>query len=169
MLVADRRAWALLAVSAVTLELVALWFQYGMQLDPCVKCVYERLAVFGIALAGLIGLSRPAALWIRVPAYGLWLLSAGWGLRLAVEHVAIQQDPQLALSCTFAAEFPAWARLDEWLPWLFQPTGYCDDVQWQWLSLSMAQWMVVVFAVYLLILAVVVVIDARGIWTSRRH
>ncbi|MCB1792281.1 MAG: disulfide bond formation protein B, partial [Gammaproteobacteria bacterium] len=37
----------------------------------------------------------------------------------------------------------------------------CDDIQWQWLSLTMAQWMVVVFALYLISLAVVLVIDWR--------
>ena len=46
MLVADRRAWFLLAFSAIVLELVALLFQFGMGLDPCVKCIYERVAVF---------------------------------------------------------------------------------------------------------------------------
>jgi disulfide bond formation protein DsbB len=152
----------LLAASAIFLELTALWFQYGMGLDPCVKCVYERLAVFGIAAAGLIGLASPQWPIVRLVAYATWLVSAAWGLRLALQHVGIQQDPAAAFNCTFAAEFPDWARLDEWLPALFQPTGYCDDIQWQWLGLTMAQWMVPVFSIYLLILAAVLIVDARA-------
>ena len=46
--VKSRRAWWLLALSALGLELTALWFQHGMGLDPCVKCVYERVAVLGL-------------------------------------------------------------------------------------------------------------------------
>ena len=167
MLVSDRRAWWLLAGSALALELVALWFQHGMQLDPCVKCVYERVAVFGIFFAGIIGSVYPASVAIRAPAYLLWLVSSTWGLRLAIEHVRIQSGAEGVFNCSFAAEFPAWAKLDEWLPALFQPTGYCDDVQWQFLTLRMAQWMIVVFAIYLAILAVVLILDLRGLLRSR--
>ena len=158
-LVIDRRAWLLLAFSALALELTALWFQHGMQLDPCIKCVYERVAVFGLLLAGIVGALYPRSVTLRVIGYVLWAVSAGWGLRLALQHTGIQQDPSTAFNCTFAAEFPDWAKLDEWFPSVFMPTGYCDDVQWEWLSLTMAQWMIVVFAIYLLILLVVVAID----------
>ncbi|MCB1800485.1 MAG: disulfide bond formation protein DsbB [Gammaproteobacteria bacterium] len=159
--VVARSSWWLLAFSALALEVAALWFQHGMGLDPCVKCVYERVAVLGIFAAGIIGSVYPRALLFRVLGYLLWLISAGWGLRLALQHVGIQQDPATAFGCSFSAEFPAWAPLDSWLPQVFLPTGYCDDVQWQWLSLTMAQWMLVVFGIYLLLLAVVVYSDWR--------
>lgn len=159
MLVVDRRAWWLLAGSALGLELTALWFQYGMGLDPCVKCIYQRLAVMGLILAGVIGALYPRAVLMRLAGYLVWGLSAGWGLQQAMQHVDIQSDDGSAFSCNFFAEFPAWAKLDEWWPALFQPTGYCDDVQWEFLSLTMAQWMIVVFGVYLLILAVVLAVE----------
>lgn len=162
MLVIDRRAWWLLALSALGLELAALWFQHGMGLDPCVKCVYERVAVLGLMFAGIVGALYPRALVVRLLAYSAWGVSAAWGLRLALQHADIQADTGNAFSCSFAAEFPAWAKLDEWLPAMFQPTGYCDDIQWQWLSLTMAEWMVVVFAIYLLILFAVIAIDVIG-------
>ena len=162
MLIVDRRAWWLLAGSALGLELTAIWFQYGMGLDPCVKCVYQRLAVMGLILAGVVGSVFPRALLLRLVGYVVWGVSAAWGLQQAMQHVGIQSDEGSALSCNFFAEFPTWAKLDEWWPALFQPTGYCDDVQWQWMSLTMAQWMVVVFGVYLLVLAVVLLIDARA-------
>jgi len=157
-----RSAWLLLAVSALGLELAALWFQYGMRLDPCVMCVYERLAVIGILLAGLLGLLQPRWLMLRVAGYLLWAGSAGWGLHLALRHTAIQADKTGALSCSFLPDFPTWLPLHEWMPALFLPTGYCDDVQWQWLSLTMAEWMVVVFAIYLLTLAVVLIAGVRN-------
>jgi len=168
LLVVDRRAWWLLAGSALGLELTALWFQYGMGLDPCVKCVYQRLAVVGLILAGVVGSAYPRALVVRLAGYLVWGLSAGWGLQQAMQHVGIQSDDGSAFSCNFFAEFPSWAKLDEWWPAMFQPTGYCDDVQWQFLSLTMAQWMVVVFGVYLLILAVAIAIDIRSRSRSRR-
>ena len=158
---ARRWAWLLLIASAIALELAALGFQYGMGLDPCVMCIYERVAVFGLVLAGTLGFLRPSSAMLRWTGYLAWAISAAWGLQLALRHVGIQIDRTPALSCSFVAEFPTWARLDEWLPAVFLPTGYCDDIQWEWLSLTMAQWMVVVFALYLLTLAVVLLAEMR--------
>jgi disulfide bond formation protein DsbB len=157
-----RSAWLILAISAFGLEIAALWFQYGMGLDPCVMCVYERLAVIGLMLAGVVGMLQPRAALLRGFGYLVWAASAAWGLQLALEHVGYQTDTTGALSCSFLPNFPAWLPLDEWLPAVFLPTGYCDDVQWQWQSLTMAEWMIVVFAIYLLILAGVLVAEVRA-------
>ncbi len=54
-----RGAWLLMALTAFVLELVALWFQHVMLLQPCVMCIYERCALFGIMGAGPGGRYRP--------------------------------------------------------------------------------------------------------------
>ncbi len=54
-----RGAWLLMAFTALALELVALWFQHVMLLKPCVLCIYERCALFGILGAALIGAIAP--------------------------------------------------------------------------------------------------------------
>ncbi|MBV2095670.1 MAG: disulfide bond formation protein B, partial [Candidatus Thiodiazotropha sp. (ex Codakia orbicularis)] len=51
-----RLPWLLLASSALILEGAALYFQYGLELDPCVLCIYQRAAVLGIFLSALIGM-----------------------------------------------------------------------------------------------------------------
>jgi disulfide bond formation protein DsbB len=161
-MVESRYAWGTLAVSALFLELSALFFQYGMQLEPCLLCVYERTAVLGVFAAGLIGVVAPSRLWLRVAGYLLWGASAGWGLYLAVRHTGIQLGViEPPLSCNFEAQFPSWAKLDQWLPYVFQPSGYCDEIQWRFLSLSMPQWMVVIFALYILALLLVLVREVR--------
>ncbi|SUG56062.1 disulfide bond formation protein B [Salmonella enterica subsp. diarizonae] len=43
-----RGAWLLMALTALALEMVALWFQHVMLLKPCVLCIYERCALFGV-------------------------------------------------------------------------------------------------------------------------
>ncbi len=40
-------------------ELTALWFQHVMLLKPCVLCIYERCALFGVLGAALIGAIAP--------------------------------------------------------------------------------------------------------------
>ena len=54
-----RGAWLLMALTAFALEMVALWFQHVMGLKPCVLCIYERCALFGIMGAGLVGAIAP--------------------------------------------------------------------------------------------------------------
>ena len=70
-----RSAWFLLAFSSLALESTALYFQYGMGLQPCVLCVYERLAMIGLFIAGIIGLLQPRVLIIRLIALALGLFS----------------------------------------------------------------------------------------------
>ena len=53
-----RGEWMLMAFTALALELTALWFQHVMLLKPCVLCIYERCALFGVLGAALIG-DRP--------------------------------------------------------------------------------------------------------------
>jgi disulfide bond formation protein DsbB len=155
-----RLFWLALLLTALGLEAAALYFQYVMELDPCVLCVYERLAVAGIALSGLLGVLAPSHLVWRIVCYAVWAASAIWGLTLAMEHVGIQFGTG-NLNCEFFANFPDWFKLDQWLPSVFTPTGYCADIQWQFLSLTMPQWMLLVYSGYLLLLMLILVLELR--------
>ena len=163
----SRLFWFGLLLTALGLETAALGFQYLMDLRPCVLCIYERVAVAGVALAGLIGLISPTQGIIRALAYLVWASSTLWGLSLAMEHVGIQMGTP-GLSCEFFANFPAWLPLDQWAPAVFAPTGYCDEIQWQFLGLSMPQWMLIVYVGYLLLLGLVLITEFVGRPRSRQ-
>ncbi|NCB60080.1 MAG: disulfide bond formation protein B, partial [Gammaproteobacteria bacterium] len=51
----NRIAWAVLFGSTLFLELCAMVFQHVMGLQPCVLCIYQRVAVLGIMAASIIG------------------------------------------------------------------------------------------------------------------
>lgn len=151
-------AWATLALTGIGLEIAALWFQFVMELQPCVYCIYIRVAVVGIILAGLIGMVGavgPSAL--RWAGFAGWGLSAGYGVVLSRQLFKIQNpDPDDMLGgCAYLPNFPDWLPLHEWLPSVFMPTGSCIDTPWEWLGLSMAQWTGVAFVCYLVALAAV--------------
>ncbi len=147
----------MLAMSALGLELAALYFQYVLQLEPCVLCVYERNAVALIFLAGVIGCINPNILVLRISGFLSWIVGTVWGLYLSIEHSGIQMGLiKDSGSCDFVANYPSWMRLDKWIPWLFNPTGYCEDIQWRFLGMSMPQVMVVINTVYLIVFAIVV-------------
>ena len=149
----SRLAWYLLAATALGLEATALFFQYGLHLNPCVMCVYQRVAVLGILLAGLLGSLAPRT-GLRFIALLLWVVSAGWGLSLATELYQIQADPSPFATCDFMPNFPQWMPLQDWLPQVFMPTGLCSDEVWSMFGFSMTQWMQFAFSIYLLAAAI---------------
>lgn len=145
-----RGAWLLLALTALAFELTALYFQHVMGLQPCVMCIYERCALFGVMGAGLVGAIAPKTP-LRWVAILVWLYSAWEGVRLSWEHTMIQLHPNPFVTCDFAARFPGWLPLDKWLPSVFVATGDCTEKLWTFLTLGMPQWLVVVFAAYLIV------------------
>ncbi|GAB7198974.1 hypothetical protein OS31_09260 [Dickeya oryzae] len=58
---------------------------------------------------------------------------------------------------TFFVSFPSWLPLDKWLPAIFTATGDCAERQWNFLNLEMPQWMIVIFAAYLLVAVLVLI------------
>jgi len=153
----QRWPWILLAISALTLELTALYFQHVMKLEPCVMCIYERITMLAIVAAGLIGASAPQNILVRLIAFAVWALGAIWGMLLAIEHTDYQLNPSPFATCDFYPNFPQWLPLHEWMPWLFNPTGDCSDIVWTFLNYSMPQWLIVSFGVYTLIFLVVAI------------
>ncbi|MCM3094538.1 disulfide bond formation protein B, partial [Cytobacillus sp. AMY 15.2] len=57
----------------------------------------------------------------------------------------------------FRRPLPNWLPLDKWLPQVFVASGDCSVRQWQFLSLEMPQWLVGIFAAYLLVAILVIV------------
>ncbi len=158
----SRPAWLLLALTALGLELTALYFQYYMHLQPCVLCVYERSSMALLIIAGILGFINPTLFLLRLSGYLLWAGGVGWGMFLSIKHSAIQMGLITGpASCTFMANFPSWLQLDQWFPWVFNPTGYCEDIQWQFLGMSMPQTMILINAIYLVVLIMVVAAEFK--------
>lgn len=162
-----RGGWLLLFFSTLALEMTALYFQHGMGLQPCVMCIYERVALAGVMFASLIGLLKPQFLLVRLIALFLGLGSAIKGLLLAIKHVDYQTNPAPWNQCSYFAEFPSSLPLDKWFPAIFNPTGSCSEITWQFLNISMAQWIVVIFAFYSLLLALVLISQVKSLKTQR--
>ncbi|WP_413112032.1 disulfide bond formation protein DsbB [Thaumasiovibrio sp. DFM-14] len=162
-----RQPWLILLLIVIALEGSAFFFQYVMLLPPCVMCIYERVAMMGMGIGAAIGLSAPKNPLIRGLGLATWGYSAFRGWQLANEHVGYQfADPNniFAAQCDIFVSFPAWAPLNEWIPGFFSPdlSGNCSKIVWQFLSLSMPQWLVVIFALNLLAFFVVVISQLFG-------
>ncbi|MEH8018465.1 disulfide bond formation protein DsbB [Rheinheimera muenzenbergensis] len=164
----QRWGWLLLMLSCLGLLGTALYFQYGLNMQPCIKCINVRAAFAAILLASVIGFLAPRLALSRILALLAMLVAAIFGAMQAQELLDIEQ--LLAeggfFSCSLFAEFPSWLPLDKWLPAIFEPTGSCGDSSWQLLGKSMAFWSAVALYCYaavaaLLLLAQVVRISSN--------
>lgn len=142
----QKRPWVLLLATALALLTTALYYQYGTGLKPCIMCIYQRTAVLGIALSAAIVVINNTST-TRLLGFVGWGVSAIWGLLLALEHLDIQTaaNPFFA-TCELVPNFPV--PLHTWFPIFFQATGDCGKIHWSLLSLSMPQWMVIIFTCY---------------------
>ncbi|MWP63143.1 disulfide bond formation protein DsbB [Gilliamella sp. Pas-s25] len=146
-----RFAWFLLFFSTLTFEITALYFQHSLGLAPCTLCIYQRCAILGIMLASIIGLIAPSNIVVRLMGLLIWLFSAYQGFSLAAFHAHLQFEPNLSDTCTINAQFPVWLPLDSWFPSMFKAYGSCADKIWSFLTIEMSQWMIIIFACYLMV------------------
>jgi disulfide bond formation protein DsbB len=125
----------------------ALWLQFGMDLEPCPLCMFQRVA---LCLAGLVFLVA----FIRNPRRGgatvaaiLVLVFAGAGAALATRQVWLQTLPKdLVPSCGMGISY-----MLETLPFTeviaktLAGSGECAEKGWVFLNLSIAGWSLVFF------------------------
>lgn len=150
-----RWAWAALFLSAFVLEVTALYFQHAMDLKPCIMCIYQRTAVFGVLFAALLPLLKDNLI-TRTVGLVTWGVSAIWGLLIAIEHVDLQNNSNpFFTACEIVPNFPSFMPLHNWLPNIFAATGDCGNIDWQFMDMSMPQWMIVIFAAYTIAFSVV--------------
>lgn len=163
-----RSIWFAFLLSACILEGIALYFQHAMGLKPCVMCIYQRLALLAILFAGFIGFLTPKWGFFRWSALGLALYGSIKGLHLAITHTNYQLNPAPWNQCSPFVEFPQTLPLNQWFPSIFEATGDCSKIDWQFLGLSMSQWLIVIFSIYLLITTLLILSQfSRGYHKER--
>ena len=137
-------------MSSALLIVTALYFQHIMDLQPCIKCIYQRTAVVGILVSSLIPLLWQHSV-TRLLGFIGWGVASIWGFLIAHEHVDIlfAANPFFVV-CDIIPNFPTFMPLHEWFPAVFGATGDCSENSWQFLDMGMAQWMRIIFAMYAL-------------------
>ena len=125
----------------------ALWLQYGLELDPCPLCIFQRACVIAVGVIFLIAAihnpERPGAALYAL----LTLLVAGAGAGLAGRQIWLQALPKDQVpACGMGLSY-----MMESMPWLdvftrvLKGTGECAEKAWVFLGLSIAGWTFVFF------------------------
>ncbi len=139
----------------------ALYSQYQLYLDPCPLCVFQRMAVIAVGIVFLIAAIHDPPGWAgRVSALLIGFVAAD-GASVAGRHVWLQNLPPGEVpSCGpgfgyIMESFP----LSEALSMIFQGSGECAEVHWQFLGLSMPGWTLIWF----------VGLGVFGVWNNLRR
>ncbi|MDB5841340.1 MAG: putative Disulfide bond formation protein DsbB [Herminiimonas sp.] len=142
----------LLAVAIASLALlgVALYLQHGMNMQPCPLCVIQRYAFAAVALICLIFAFLPRT--ASKAGAGLATLAALAGAGVAGYHLWIKANPTISCGIdpleTSLNTIPT-ARL---MPFLFKADGLCTTDYAPILGLSIPQWSMVWFVLFIIVL-----------------
>ncbi len=118
--------WAVIAATALGLELGALFYQHVLDILPCELCIYVRVWLVGLFFVSLLAMYFKRWLFTRilslVAAFVLSIGLANETWNLFVVEYGIGNGG----ACSFFANFPSWAPLDKWMPFMFEVQELCQ-------------------------------------------
>jgi protein dithiol:quinone oxidoreductase len=154
--------WLGLLIMALASESVALYYQYGLDLGPCVECIRIRIWLMGIAIVA------GAGLWLhRFPLANALLYAVNTGLTygmLHTSHVLLGTERgTLFGSCGMSLGLPSWFALDQWFPTLFAVWESCGKTPELLFGITMAEGLTVLSWALLLLSGALLLIQLTGI------
>ena len=165
-MVKPRQIHAAIFLACAGLIGFALYLQHGQGLEPCPMCILQRYAFIAIGLIALIAAIHDASGWGRRVYALLLIVSAGFGAGVAARHAYLEHNPPNIYDCGadlgyLIESFP----LSQSLPMIFRGTGDCTKVLWRFLGLSIAEWALVWFAIFIVAALVASLIRRKRDWT----
>lgn len=139
------------------LIITALYFQYAEFMEPCPLCIFSRIAVIGLGSSLLLSaLFNPNQNTIWNKLLQIWgLFWAGMGIWISAKHLYIQNLPKdEVMDCGAPLEILMNAMpITEVITTVLAGDGKCAEINFMFLGLTMPGWMLVIFAVALLVMA----------------
>lgn len=149
--------WVSLIVFSMVLELVALYYQYGLDEWPCVLCIHVRiwLLVLIVVAAAALFVKKISAIAVvahsAVTILFMILLERSWVL-LGVERGTIFG------SCDMDLGLPWWFEIDKWFPHVFEVKTACGYTPVLFSGVTMAE-ALMLFSSLLLLLSISILIS----------
>lgn len=146
-----RTLWLAVAVGSAGLVMASFGLTAWLGLHPCHLCIFQRL-LFGLIAGTALASALLAPAWARGVAGVLAAALAAAGAAVAAYQSWLQAQPPDTVSCV-GSEPGLIERLVEWLgqqaPALFLATGFCAEEELVILGLSLANWALVCFLLFL--------------------
>jgi disulfide bond formation protein DsbB len=133
--------WAVIATLAIAMNATALYFQYGLNIQPCVLCIDIRISLYLVTLLGIItALLNPNSVYFHSFRI-LTFSSITYSAYLAFDfYSATTSLNPLAITCSLDPNLPQWLPLHKWIPTLFEAQGMCSETNWKLMNIGLVQW-----------------------------
>jgi len=125
-----------------------LYLEHAVGLEPCPLCIFQRVAFIVIGLFALIAaIHNPQKLFERIYT-GLILITSLCGAGIAgrqiwLQHLPVDKIPECGPGLEYMLDaFP----FTDALRMILSGSGECAEVQWTFLSFSIAEWSIVCFS-----------------------
>ncbi len=139
--------YSIIFVICASLLGFGLYLEHSVDLEPCPLCIFQRVAYIVIALFALIAvIYNPRKLFERIYT-GLILITSLCGAGIAGRQVWLQHLPEDKIpECGPGLEYMLDAfPLTDALRMILSGSGECAEVQWTFLSFSIAEWSILCF------------------------
>lgn len=144
------QCWLAVIIVCVGFLTTAVYYQEVLMHYPCELCIYTRVWMVAMALFACVGLAvRKNILLVRVVLAIEILLAIGL-THVSWQLLEIEYGWGGGGACSMVANFPSWARLDDWIPTLFKVQGSCAPTPYVLFKLSMAHGLIGVSVGFLL-------------------
>ncbi len=143
-----RILYSIIFVICASLLGFGLYLEHVVGLEPCPLCVFQRIAYIVIAVISLIGaIHNPQKLFERIYT-GLILIASLCGAGIAGRQIWLQHLPKDKIpECGPGLEYMLDAfPFTDALRMILSGSGECAEVQWTFLSFSIAEWSIVCFS-----------------------
>lgn len=137
------------ALACAALMAYALYAQYGLGLEPCPLCIFQRVGVIALGIVfGLAALHPAGPVGRRVWAVLVGLAALG-AAGVAGRHLWLQSlPPERVPACGPGLEFMLEAfPLREVVEVVLSGSGECATVDWQLLGIAMPGWVLIAVTV----------------------
>ncbi len=135
-------------LACVSMMAYALYAEHVLLLMPCPLCVFQRIAFIVVGLFALIAaIHNPEKLFERIYT-GLILITSLCGAGIAGRQIWLQHLPEDKIpECGPGLEYMLDAfPFTDALRMILSGSGECAEVQWTFLSFSIAEWSIVCFS-----------------------
>ncbi|MDH5425678.1 MAG: disulfide bond formation protein B [Gammaproteobacteria bacterium] len=146
-------AWLLLGL---TLEAMALFYQYVLDYFPCVLCIHVRVWVLAVITVAIGAIFAYKNTFVRLSSQLLMLLISGGLLERSYQLLGTERGFVFA-ECNMESGLPGWFALDQWFPAVFKVWEACGYTPELLFGITMAEALIVLTSLMLLISIIVIV------------
>lgn len=136
-----RSVWFIIGSIALLMNAFALYLQHIVGLEPCVKCIDQRIALYLVSIMAFLT-SAIKPLGVSFNVFKQFTFAAlFYASYLSIDHYLLTIDPNpFAMSCSLEPNLPSWLPLHHWIPELFSAHGMCGETKMKLLGMGLVGW-----------------------------